>query len=57
MPDTVPVQIKAFLQAILLPATKQRPQDAWDLELDLKTLLEGVVGKPKYRPLAMPKAS
>jgi serine/threonine protein kinase len=54
MPDTVPTQIKAFLQASLLPATRARTQDAWDLHEALDKLLYQLVGKPTYRPFTMP---
>jgi serine/threonine protein kinase len=57
MPDSVPVQIKAFLQASLLPATRLRPQDAWELHDAFTALLLNVVGKPTYRPLVMPLVS
>jgi len=54
LPDSVPPQIKAFLQASLLPATRARTQDAWDLHEALDKLLFQLVGKPTYRPFSMP---
>jgi serine/threonine protein kinase len=54
MPDTVPPQVKAFLQASLLPATSARPQDAWELHDSFDRLMLAVVGERKFRPFVMP---
>jgi serine/threonine protein kinase len=54
VPDTVPVQIKAFLSSSLIQAQSKRPQDAWDLHEDFDKLLLNLVGKPEYRPFSMP---
>jgi serine/threonine protein kinase len=54
MPDSVPPQIKAFLQASLMPATRARPQDAWDLHEAFVKLLVPIFGEPKYHPFTMP---
>lgn len=57
LPDTVPQQIKAFLQSSLTQATRHRPADAWDLHESLDRLLLGLVGKPTYRLFSMPSAN
>lgn len=54
MPDSVPHPITSFLQSCLLPAPGRRPDDAWKLHEELDELLLRLVGKPKYRKLAMP---
>jgi serine/threonine protein kinase len=57
LPDAVPVQLKAFLQASLMPATRARPQDAWELLDAFEKLLLQVVGPHKYHTFAMPPKS
>lgn len=57
MPDSVPAPIQGFIQGCLLASPAARPNDAWKLHDELKDILEKVVGKPKYRPLAMPPAA
>ena len=54
MPDAVPKPIQNFLTSCLIAAPTKRPDDAWKLHDDLAEILEKVVGKPRYRPLAMP---
>jgi serine/threonine protein kinase len=54
VPDTVPTQVRAFLQASLLPNPHKRPQDAWQVHEDFDRLLVSLVGKPTYRPFYMP---
>ena len=54
MPDSVPPQFRAFLGSCLIEAQARRPDDAWALHEELDELLQRLVGKPRYRPLAMP---
>lgn len=54
VPDSVPSQIRMFLASCLFNAQFRRPDDAWALLEEFDQLLERLVGKPKYRPLAMP---
>ena len=54
IPDAVPTQVRAFLQASLMVNPQKRPQDAWKLHEDFDKILLSVVGKPKYRPFTMP---
>lgn len=54
MPDSVPSQVQAFFQASLLPATRARPQDAWELHDLFDKLMLQVVGPRKFRPFTMP---
>lgn len=54
MADAVPKPLQSFLKGCLLASPSARPDDAWVLHKELTTLLETVVGKPKYRELAMP---
>lgn len=49
-----PLQLQAFLGSCLLAAQSKRPDDAWKLHEEFDHLLVRLVGKPKYRPLAMP---
>jgi hypothetical protein len=57
MPSAVPRLVQAFLCGCLLPAPARRPQDAWALHDEFGDLLERLVGKPKFRPFAMPKSN
>ena len=50
----VPKKIKSFANGCLIKNVTMRPNDAWSLHDELIELLEQLVGKPKYRPLAMP---
>lgn len=50
-----PTKFTAFLQGCLVPATSRRPSDAWQLRDELSELLQKLVGKPTYRPFAIPK--
>lgn len=54
LPSTVPDPIKAFLQGCMLTAQSKRPHDAGALHEEFDELLLRLVGKPTYRPLAMP---
>lgn len=54
LPDAVPKPLHSFFASCLIAAPGKRPDDAWKLHDDLVDILERVVGKPKYRPLAMP---
>lgn len=57
MPATVPDQMKAFFQASLLPATRARPQDAWELHDVFDRLMLQLVGPRKFRPFSLPPKS
>lgn len=54
IPDTVPKPIRAFMSGLLLGAQHRRPDDTGKLHEEFDKLLLKLVGKPKYRPLAMP---
>lgn len=54
MPDAVPREIQEFLDPMLRADPARRPQDAWKLHEEYDLLLRRVVGKPVYRPFAMP---
>jgi serine/threonine protein kinase len=62
IPDSVPAQIRAFLQVSLLTAPHKRPQNAWQVGEDFEKLLPTValtpggplLGKPTYRPFSLP---
>lgn len=54
MPSTVPAPIQGFLRSCLLAAPSRRPDDAGALHEEFDELLLRLVGKPTYRPLAMP---
>jgi hypothetical protein len=54
MPDAVPKQVRAFISSLIIENQSKRPDDAGKLHEEFDALLESVVGKPKYRPLAMP---
>jgi hypothetical protein len=49
-----PEAMDRFMRGCLLAAPSHRPQDAWALHEELDELLLRLVGKRKYRPLAMP---
>ena len=53
--DKLPDRIQRFTSALLLNNPARRPSDAWALHEELDEILLQVVGKPKYRPLHMPK--
>jgi serine/threonine protein kinase len=54
IPDSVPKPIRVFLSALLLPVQHRRPDDTGKLHEEFDELLVKVVGKPAYRPLAVP---
>ena len=54
VPDSVPTPIRMFLASCLFQAQFRRPDDAWALLEEFDEMLARLVGKPKYRPLAMP---
>lgn len=54
IPDAVPKPIRSFLASMLLENPKRRPDDGGKLHEEFDELLLKLVGKPKYRPLAMP---
>ena len=56
MPEVVPREVQAMLQKCLREKPSERPQDAWDLHDEFDTILLKLVGKPTYRPFAMPSA-
>jgi len=43
-----------FLDGCTMQNPKRRPDSAWNLHQELDELLQRTVGKPRYRPLAMP---
>jgi serine/threonine protein kinase len=49
-----PARLLEFLSTLTVAAPKRRPDDAWRVHEELDELLLRLVGKPKYRPLAMP---
>ena len=55
IPTAVPTPIRAFLQGCMLASPAKRPNDAGALHEEFDDLLLRVVGKPTYRPLAMPE--
>lgn len=55
MPDGVPKEIQTFLLDCLHPTMSDRPDNAWDLHESFDKLLLKLVGKPTYRPFALPK--
>jgi len=46
--------VRNFLRSCLLTSPARRPDDAWDLHDELDEVLRRLVGRPTYRPLAMP---
>lgn len=56
-PEKQRTAIQAFLASSLLQDARKRPFDAWELHESFDKLLLGLVGKPRYRPLAMPPAN
>ena len=53
VPDTVPKPVRSFLASLTIESRARRPDDAGKLHEEFDALLLSVVGKPKYRPLAM----
>ncbi len=49
-----PARLLTFLSTLTVQQPKRRPDDAWRVHEELDELLLRLVGKPKYRPLAMP---
>jgi len=54
MPDAVPKPVRTFISSLVIENQSKRPDDAGKLHEEFDALLESVVGKPKYRPLAIP---
>jgi serine/threonine protein kinase len=54
LPGTVPDAIRAFFQVSLLNAPSKRPHDAFQIHDDLESLLQKLVGPPKFREFKMP---
>jgi len=54
LPECVPEPVRNFLRSCLLTSPVRRPDDAWDLHDELDEVLRRLVGRPTYRPLAMP---
>jgi len=53
--DEAPKEVCDFLEQFIQEKSTDRPQDhAWNLHDDFDRILHRLVGKPKYRPLAMP---
>ena len=53
-PADVPKPIQDILSQCLTEKPSDRPQDAWKMHEVFDTILGTLVGKPKYRPFAMP---
>jgi len=51
---SVPAPIRRFAAGCMIMAPTRRPDDAWALQEELDELLRQLVGKPQYRPLAIP---
>jgi serine/threonine protein kinase len=51
---TAPAAVGRFFATCLAESPSRRPDDAWALHDELDQLLRKLVGRPKYRPLAMP---
>jgi len=56
MPETVPREVQSLLQRCLREKPSERPQSAWELHDEFDAILLNIVGKPKYRPFALPSA-
>ena len=54
MPTTVPKEIQVFLERCLVKNPHRRLSDAWDVHEQFDVLLQKLVGKPTYRPFAVP---
>jgi serine/threonine protein kinase len=55
MPDSTPKPVRTFISSLLIENQGKRPDDAGKLHEEFDALLQNVVGKPKYRPLEMPR--
>jgi hypothetical protein len=53
-PDSVPIEMRRFVNTCLFSSPHKRPQDAWQLHEEFDELLRQLFGSPKYHPLAMP---
>lgn len=56
MGGKAPAEVQALLAECLREKPSERPQHAWALHDRFDGVLRGLVGKPTYRPLAMPGA-
>lgn len=56
MPTEVPRQVRELLEECLVEDPACRHGDAWDLHDRFDAILTRLVGKPVYRPFAMPPA-
>ena len=54
MPDSVPPDIRNLFNLCLNPQRTMRPSKADDLHEAFDTLLKSIVGKPEFRPFALP---
>jgi hypothetical protein len=52
-PDTVPAEMRRFVDTCLLASPRMRPQDAWDLHEEFDELLVRLFGPPQYHQLVM----
>ena len=52
-PDTVPLEMRRFVDTCLFAAPRMRPQNAWDLHEEFDELLVRLFGPPKYHRLVM----
>lgn len=55
MPDSVPREIQNLLNLCLHPQRRMRPSKADDVHEAFDNLLKGLVGKPTFRPFALPE--
>jgi hypothetical protein len=52
-PDTVPAEMRQFLDTCLFASQRMRPQNAWDLHEEFDQLLARLFGPPQYHQLVM----
>lgn len=52
-PDSVPRELRRFVDPCLYAASHNRPQDAWQLHDEFDVLLCRLFGPPQYHPLVI----
>lgn len=52
-PDSIPREMRQFLNTCFYPSPRMRPQNAWQLHEEFDELLRRVFGEPKYHTLVM----
>ena len=57
LPESVPKAVRNFLTGCMLVSPAGRPDDAWDLHEEFDKVLRKLIGRPRYRALAMPTDS